>query len=369
MKKTKKKKDTKTKIGFFGRIGMGKDRDYFIENLGVLVSSGMSIPVAINSIIEEVRSKRMKKVLTFIKDDIEDGSALWRTLLKTGVFSKHTVSLIRIGEESGKLVENLKVIGMQQEKERAFRSKIRSAMMYPLLVLCLTFVIGIGIAWFILPKLATVFSQLRIKLPLITEVLIKIGTFFGDYGIVAVPSFVLFVGLSMYIVFYHSKTKYIGQHILFSIPGIWQLIQQIELSRFGYLLGTLLGAGLSVVEAVDSLEQASTFFKYKAFYKHLKQQLDEGNSFQKSFLSYQKRAKLMPAPVQQLIVAGERSGRLPELFLKIGEDYEAKMETSTKNLTVILEPILLVIVWLGVVAVALAVILPVYGLVGGLKTG
>lgn len=368
MKKKAKKKNTKTSISFFGRIGMGKDRDYFIENLSVLVSSGMSIPAAFDSIIIEVRSARMKQALTLMKADVEDGSALWRALLKTRIFSKHTVSLIRIGEESGKLVENLKVIGAQQEKERAFSSKIRSAMMYPILVLGLTFIIGIGIAWFILPKLANVFSQLRIKLPLITEILIKIGTFFGEYGLIAVPSFIAFVVASMYFVFYHPKTKFMGQNILFVIPGIWPLIQEIELSRFGYLLGTLLQAGLSVTEAMDSLEQASTFFKYKALYRHLKAELDEGNSFQKSFLSYPKRAKLIPAPVQQLIVAGEQSGRLPELFIKIGENYEAKMDMSTKNLTVILEPILLVVVWLGVVAVALAVILPVYGLVGGLKT-
>jgi len=352
----------------FFTFGLGKERDYFVENLSMLISGGMPIIGALDSIATEMRSRRMKNIIAAIQSDIESGSPLWRTLAKTSLFPEHAVSLIRLGEESGKLIENLKVVAIEQEKDRVFRSKLRSAMMYPVFVLSLTVIIGIGIAWFILPKLATVFAQLKITLPLITKILIGAGTFLGSYGQYAVPAAITVMAVLFFFIFLFSKTKFIGQFILFSSPGIKGLIKEVEVARFGYLLGTLLQAGLPITHALDSLASATEITQYQKLYLHLRDSVEDGNSIQKSFVSFKKANRLIPAPIQQLIVAGEQSGSLSETLLKVGQTFEAKADTSTKNLTVILEPILLVIVWLGVVAVALAVILPIYSLIGGFKT-
>jgi type IV pilus assembly protein PilC len=363
--KSAKQKKRKSLLDSFG---IGHDRDYFIENLSMLVSSGMTIVEALDSITPDIRSKRMRESIGEIRESIESGSPLWRALDSVHLFPSHTVSLVRIGEESGKLSENLHVISLQQEKERVFQSKIRSAMMYPVFVLALTFVVGIGLAWFILPKLALVFSQLRLELPLITKVLIGAGVYLSRYGAIIVPGIIVALGLILYIIFYFPKTKIVGQTILFALPGIKLLILEVELSRLGYLLGTLLQAGLPITQAISSLAQATFFPYYKKFYTYLAKSIEDGNSFQKSFARYRRLNRIVPTPVQQLIVTSEKSGNLSEMLLKISETYEAKTETTTKNLTVILEPILLVIVWLGVVAVALAVILPIYNLIGGLNT-
>lgn len=347
---------------------LGKDRDYFVENLSMLASSGMGILAALDAISDGVHSKQMRRIIVEMRNRIEAGASLWSALEQSGIFHAHTISLIRIGEESGNLAENLKIVGSQEEKDRIFRSKIRSAMLYPLFVFSLTLIIDVGIAWFILPKLALVFSQLRIKLPLITQYLILLGAFLGKHGTAVIPLFAVGLILIIYFIFYFRKTKYIGQSMLFWVPGVKRLIQEIELARFGYLLGTLLQAGLQVTQALDSLGKATVFPHYQKLYNHLKTSIDDGNSFQKSFASYNKTNRLIPMPIQQLIAAGEQSGNLPEILLKISKAFDAKTEITTKNLTVILEPILLVIVWLGVVAVAFAVILPIYGLIGGLKT-
>lgn len=349
-------------------VGLSKDRDYFIENLSLLVSSGMPIAGALDSIATEVRSRRMKAILASIRQDIEDGSLMWKALAKTGLFKDHTLSLIRLGEESGKLVENLKVIEIEEEKERLFRSRLRSAMMYPVFVLGVTGVVGIGIGWFILPKLALVFSQLKLQLPLITKLLIGAGTFLGQYGKYVVPCAIILIAALIYFLFFWPKTKAAGQALYFHTPGVKQLVKEVEIARFGYLLGTLLQAGLPVTQALNSLASAAEFSRYRKLYKHLATSVEDGNSFAKSFASFDHANRLIPAPIQQLIVAGEQSGNLPGTLLKIGENFEAKADIATKNLTVILEPILLVIVWLGVVAVALAVILPIYHLVGSLNT-
>ena len=349
----------------FFTFGLGKERDYFVENLSMLISGGMPIIGALDAIAQELRSRRMKNIIAAIKSDIESGSPLWRTLAKTSLFPEHAVSLIRLGEKSGKLTQNLKVVAIEQEKERVFKSKLRSAMMYPAFVLSLTVIIGVGIAWFILPKLATVFAQLKITLPLITKILIGAGTFLGNYGGYVVPAAIAVMAMLFFFVFSFSKTKFVGQFILFSSPGIKDLIKEVEVARFGYLLGTLLEAGLPITHALDSLASATEISPYRKLYLHLRDSVSDGNSIQKSFAVFSHTNRLIPAPIQQLVVAGEQSGTLSATLLKIGQIYETKSDTTTKNLTVILEPILLVIVWLGVVAVALAVILPIYNLIGG----
>lgn len=341
-------------------------KEYFIENLSTLVGSGMTMLEAIEAVKADIRSSHMRAIIDRIAENIEAGLPLWRALDESHILPLHTISLIKVGEESGKLAENLRLVSIQEEKDRSFRSKIRSAMMYPVFVLSLTLIIGVGIAWFILPKLATVFGQLKLNLPLVTRVLIDVGRFLGERGLEAVPVFILLVVGLGYLMFYSPRTKIIGQTILFSLPGIKKLIQEVELARFGYLLGTLLRAGIPVTQAIHSLTEATFFPHYKHFYEHLERSIEEGNSFQKSFAAYPHLNRLIPTPFQQLIVTGERSGNLPEMLLSMSETFENKTELTTKNLTVILEPILLVIVWLGVVSVALAVILPIYSLIGNL---
>lgn len=164
---------------------------------------------------------------------------------------EHVISLIQIGEDTGNLAENLKLIVEQEQKERVFRSKLRSAMMYPLFVVFVTVVVGVGISWFILPKLSTVFDQLKMDLPLITRALVGVGNFLSDYGVIAVPAFFLVMAIIMFFMFFFKKTKFIGQAILLRIPGVKKLIQQIELARFGYIFGTLLEAGLPIMYALD----------------------------------------------------------------------------------------------------------------------
>jgi len=346
-------------------FGLGKDKEYFIENLSLLTSSGMGVGQAIDAIRAEIRSKEMKAILLGMKDDVESGSSLWRALEKTGLFPEHTVSLLRIGEESGKLVQNLKVVGAQEEKERVFRGQLQAAMLYPMFVLTFTVVIGVGVAWFILPKLTTVFTSMKVELPWITKVMLAVGGLLAGQGIIIIPIFLVSLALGLFIVFFFPPTRFLGRNLMSSLPGIGRLIQELEIARFSYLLGTLLEAGIPVTHSLDLLEKATSFPHYQKFYRFLRASLDEGFSFQHSFTAYPKSTRWIPSPVQQLVVAGEQSGTLTEILSKISQSYEEKTSLTTKNLTVILEPVLLVIVWVGVLGVALSVILPIYGLIGG----
>ena len=351
------------------QFGLDEEKEYFIENLSMLLAAGINVTSALSSIKVGMKSPYMQKIVEDLKKDIEEGSSLWKAFAKTEILPEHIIVLFRIGEMTGKLPENLKLINIQQQKERIFRAKIKSAMMYPVLVLTLTAVIGIGIAWFILPRLSSVFASLRLDLPWITKILIKVGNFLGEYGLVVIPLFLLALFFLIYFVFIFKRTNFIGQWILFRIPGIKDLIQQTELSRFGHIMGQLLSVNLPVTDAIESLKSSTTILAYKKLYAHMKSEIEIGSSFQKAFNSHPGIDKLIPAPIQQMIASGEQSGCLPKLLKTIGEVFEEKTDATAKNLSTILEPLLLVVIWGGVMSVALAVLLPIYSLIGGIGKG
>jgi type IV pilus assembly protein PilC len=132
----------------------------------------------------------------------------------------------------------------------------------------------------------------------------------------------------------------------------------------GYLFGTLLQAGVPITLALESLENVTLFPGYKALYKHIRINVESGESIRKSFVSFKHINRYVPSSVQQLLYAGELSGNFSATLIKVGGLFNDKTETTTKNLATIIEPILLVIVALGVALVAVAVILPIYSLVG-----
>ncbi|MBI5222368.1 MAG: type II secretion system F family protein [Candidatus Magasanikbacteria bacterium] len=346
---------------------MSNEKDYFIESVSMMVGSGMDILASIRAVETETRSRRFKKIIGRLWNTVNEGTVFSEALARQHIASPHVISLIAIGERSGRLAENLAMVAVASERDRVFKSKLRSAMMYPLFVLMLSVIVGAGIAWFILPRLATVFVSLHAELPVITRLLITAGTFLQAYGSIAIPLFIVAMVAFFYFIFRFSKTRFIGQKLLLLLPGIKTLLQEIEIARMGYLLGTLLEAGLPVVEAARSLAEATTFVSYRALYLTMARMLEEGNSFEKSFKILRGARRFIPVPVQQMIVAGEQSGRLAEVLRNVGTRYESRTDTTTKNLSVILEPIMLVIVWVGVMFVALAVILPIYSLIGSIR--
>ncbi len=342
-----------------------KYRDYFTSNLALLLHAAVPVQEAFTSLKETSKSPELNGAIDQMLRDIDEGTPLWKAMERSGVASRQTISLVQLGEQSGQLVENLKVAARQEEKQRAFKSKVRSAMLYPSFVLGLTLLVGIGVAWFLLPRLSETFTQLDVELPTISRLFIGFGDFLKSNGFWAIPVFLATSCFALYMIFLFPKTRHIGQWILFHIPGVSRLMHEVELARFGYLLGTLLQAGLTVTQALQSLADATSSPQYAKMYRRFKAAFEDGYSFRA--ILPKDPGKLLPPPVQQMVIAGERSGSLPETLLNVGAIYEEKSDLSTRNLEAILEPILLIVVWLGVMGVAVAVIMPIYSLVGGLE--
>ncbi len=343
-----------------------KNREYFTTNLAALLKATVPVSDALRSLADTAQSRRMKAALSQIQEDIDEGFPFWEALERSGVVSRQTLALILLGEKSGTLVQNLEVAAAQEEKQRIFRAKLHSALIYPGFVLSLTLVVGVGLAWLLLPRLADTFGSLEAELPFMSKMLIDFGSFLRSSGRYAVPVFLLGLVTAVYVVFFGPKTKVAGRILLFRTPGISHLMKEVEIARFGYLLGTLLQAGLPITDALSSLEKATIVPPYQKLYQHLRRGFENGDSFQKSLGQYRPANRLIPPTVQQMIVAGEKSGSLPDMLLKIGRTYEGKASITAASLATVLEPLLLIIVWLSVIAVAIAVILPIYRLAGGL---
>jgi type II secretory pathway component PulF len=347
--------------------GTGKDLEYLTQNLGLLLSAGVDVVSALESVEEGMHSPLMKHAVQDMRKQLIEGKPLSVIFTESGLFSERVSTLVHIGEESGQLAKYFKMIGDQEEKQRAFRAKIRAALMYPLIVFSVTIVVGIGVSWFILPRLARVFLQLKLQLPFITRVILGFGTFLSKYGIIVIPLFLAVVAIIGYFVFVYPKTKFIGERILFSVPGLRLIIQEVELARMGFIFGSLLQSGVPIMDSLRSMQDATQSSHYKSLYSHVAHHVEEGMSLEESFSTHKRVHMLVPLPVQQLIATGSKTGTLTDVLLKIGIVYEEKSEISSRNLSVILEPALLFVVWIAVVAVALAVILPIYNLIGGIN--
>lgn len=380
LKKTEKKKDETSSLGLTGTLtqkkskmsrfsdslnhfGLGKERSRFIENLAILLNSGLSIIDALRTIQTELRVKPMKKLVGKIIDEVDNGIPLWMAMDNQSFFSSYALALIRIGEESGSLSKNMEYLSSQQEKDRALKSKVQMAMIYPSIVLTMTIVITLGLAWFVLPQLVGVLLSLNAELPLVTRIIIWIANYFKANGAVVVP--LVFAGLFMaYILCRFTPLRGPAQRCMFMIPGIGSMAKSATIARFGVILGSLLRSGVPLVGSIRSMAEVTDTIFYKKFYFRLADEIEVGQSFGSAFERLKESNKLLPLSVQQLVVTGEKSGRIAEMLMRIADIYEKKAEDAAQRLPVILEPLLLLFMGSLVGTIAFAIIVPIYSIVG-----
>ncbi len=352
-------------LGAIKYFGLGGERLAIVHNLATMLNAGLPLVDSIKTLQAETRQKPVKKLLGRILEAVESGSPLWRAMQDQHFFSPHALALIRIGEEAGNLAENMEYLAIQQEKDQALRSKVKMAMIYPVIVLTLMFIIVIGLGMFVLPNLITVLFSLNVPLPLATRLVIKFTEFFVNYGKTAVPAMVSgFIVLLLLCKF--TPLRGPAQWFLFKIPGIGRLTREATIARFGVILGGLLQAGVPLLDAIKSLAEVTPVVAYKHFYERLNERITLGDSFSKSFASIRGSQKILPVSVQQLVVTGEKSGALAKILLKVADIYEKKANATAEKLPVILEPMLLLFIGGLVGTIAFAIIVPIYSIVGNI---
>ncbi len=316
----------------------------------------------------ETRSKAMKKAVGNIVSDVENGSAFWKAMVNRHLFTPYDIAMVKIGEEAGNLAQNMQYLSEQREKDRALRQQVKLAMIYPTIVVFMMTIIVMGLGLFVLPNIVQVLFSLNVDLPITTRAVIYVTKIFSDHGAVFVP--LIFIGMALFFILgKFTRFRVVSQWLVFHIPGVGRLGREAAVARFGVVLGGLLKAGVPVVDALESLVEVTHVVTFKRFYKKLLEHVKIGDSFTKGFGTIKNSEKILPVSVQQLVIAGEKSGSLAESLMQVAKIYERKASETAKALPVILEPILLLIIGALVAAIAFAIIVPIYSVVGNVTNG
>jgi len=346
-------------------IGMGKQAFLFSQSIAIMLNAGLPLLDSLRIFQTETKARSMKKIVGRIIADIESGTPFWHAMENQHLFSPYDIAMVRIGEESGNLAQNMEYLAEQKEKDRELKQKVKMAMIYPTIVLTMMFIIVMGLGLFVLPNLVQVLFSLDVDLPVTTRAVIYVTNIFSRHGKVFAPLLIVFMFLFGLLAKFTSF-RTVAQWVTFHIPGVGRLAREATIARFGVILGGLLKAGVPFVDALESLAEVTHVSAYKKFYRKLLEHARVGDSFSKSFDEIKSSEKLLPVSVQQLVVAGERSGSLADSLLKVATIYEKKASETAQVLPIILEPMLLLFIGALVGVIAFAIIVPIYSVVGNI---
>lgn len=339
------------------------DQINFAKNLAVLLKGGVAINEAVDSLANQAKRGLFREVLFRLKARLEKGTSLASAISEEGeLFSKVFISLVKAGEISGALADNLDFLAVWLERDTRLRKDIRGVMLYPKIVLSGVIILGGGLTIFILPKLVPMFTSLHVKLPLITVILLKIAVFSQKYWL-ALLFAVLIIWLAVFLIFRIEKVKYRYHHLLIRTPYIQEFVIGYQLALFSQLMGTLLRSGISIDEALFISYLGTSNLYYRKALKDIIDRVSKGNSL---VLTMKEYPELYPANSISVLSVGENSGTLEESFFKISDFWTREIMEKTKLLPTIIEPILLVCIALAVGLIALSIILPIYKLTGNL---
>lgn len=352
------------RLNLFSRISF-LEKLLFTKHLSTMIKAGIPIAEALATLVDQSKSKTFRNVIEKVLSDIENGQTLAKSLGKhKQVFDQFYVSLIEVGEESGTLEENLEFLAKQLAKDYALRKKIQGAVLYPALVFFATFIMGGFIALFILPKLVDFFEAFEIELPITTKILLFMATTMRDYGILLAFCF-LAISLLGYFAIQLPKVKPKWHSMVLVFPLFGELLAFGQLARFSRNLGVLLKSGVPITRSIEVTAHTLSNLKFQYDLLEVEKILSKGKNIGDAL--EQKKFSEFPPLVSKMISVGEKTGKLDETLLYLGDFYEDEIDNISKNLTTILEPILLISIGLVVGFVALAIISPIYELTGSIR--
>ncbi len=353
-----------TQIRFSNSISF-LDKLLFTKHVGIMLKSGIPIAEAIDTIKDQSSSTFFRSVLSQITKDLENGEMLEKALSKyPKIFDSMYVNLVRIGEESGNLEENLSYLTKQLEKEHEFRQKVIAASMYPAIVLTTAVVVGGGVSFFVLPKLIDLFKSLDTNLPLATKILLAFATFSQKYGIYVIIGLIALFTIFKYSLRYKSF-KYLWDKLVLATPVIGKLVQGVQMTFICRNLGTMLKSGLPIVKAMKAQEISTANLVYREYIAKLATSIEKGKSIKETL--EEGKFKYIPKIAVKMIGVGEKTGKLDESFLYLGDFFEDSVDDASKNFSNVLEPLLLLVIGMVVAFVALAIISPIYQFTGSIK--
>ncbi len=334
-----------------------RDQALFARRLSLLVRAGVPILESLNILKKQARSKSVGRMFDHIIKDVANGRDLSRSLGRfRKVFGEFALNIIKVGETSGTLPENLVYLGTEIDKERELKRKVVGAMIYPILIVIMTFAVTALLTVYLFPKLLPIFQSLKVDLPWTTRLLLWISNFLINYGIFVLVGLVV-ATIGYFLLLRLKPVRLVVHKILIRVPLIGSFFQDYQLTSICRTLGLLLKGSMTVLEAIRITGDTTTNLGYREELKAIHRIVGKGGTISTHM---ERKPKLFPPLVSQMIAIGEKTGNLAETFVYVAEIYEQDLDEKTKRLQTVIEPLLMIFMGLIVGFVAVSIITPIY---------
>ncbi len=347
---------------FFENIKM-HEKITVARNLGNMIDAGLALSRALQVLERQSRNKKLKKILGELNTSISAGKSFHQALADfPNVFNSLFVSMVKSGEESGNLAASLRQISDQLEKTYLLQKKVKGAMVYPGIILSLMVVIGILMLILVVPQLTATFAELNADLPASTQFVISLSDFFKNHYLLA-----LVIIIAVIASFYYALKTKIGKHyfdiIVLRLPVIGVIIKEMNSARTARTLSSLLSSGVDLLPAIDIVNEVLQNDFYREVMVEAHSAVEKGQPLSAVFMKYE---NLYPVFVGEMVSVGEETGQLSHMLQGVATFYENEVEQKTKDLSTIIEPVLMIIIGVGVGFFAVSMISPMYSVMNNI---
>ncbi len=356
------KKKSFLEISFFEKAS-NKDVVILSRQIATLFEAQVSALKAFSMLASNSENKFLAKRLIIVGEDLQAGMSVSGALSKhPEIFSQFYINMVKAGEETGKLNQTFLHLADYLDRQYAITSKTRNALIYPAFVV-VTFFVVMGLMFtMVIPRLSGILKDSGQEIPVFTQIILSLSEFFVNYGII----FLIFIALFGVWVFQMSRTES-GKNLIdkyrLSIPAIGNLYRKLYLSRISDNLDTMLVSGITIIKSLDITSDVVNSNIYKSILKEVTVDVKAGLSLSQAF---EKHPEYLPGIMVQMVKVGEETGSLGPILKTLGDFYKREVDDAVDTLIGLIEPVMIVVLGLGVGILLVAVLIPIYNIAGNI---
>ena len=345
------------KLPFANRV-RATEKAFFIRQVATMLQAGLPLLRALSIVTEQTRNKYFQTILANIANRVKEGYQLSKAMSEYGdVFPIVFTAVIRSGETTGRLDAVMMELANQQEEENRFRGGVLNAMLYPAFIVVAMLVIGFYLVFQVIPQIAVIFAEQQAQLPWVTKVLLNVVHLLSSYWYVALL-LAAGGGWGIHAFFKTDEGARLWSRTLIKVPIVKNLSTGIYVTRFARTMAMLTRSGVPVLESVEIVRDSVNNTLFRESMGDIRASLERGLPMSKPLMENQ----IWPPLVGQMVLVGEQSGKVDEVLDSVANYYEDQVSTSIKGLSALIEPVLVVILGLGVAFIVFAVFIPIYQL-------
>ncbi len=352
-------KDLSKKWGWVSLV----EKMIFSRHLAVMIDAGLSINESLKILAEQNKNPRFKKIINQVEENVRQGKSFSNSLaMHPKIFNSIYINMVKVGETGGNLNEVLKLLAQQMKKDHDLISRVRGAMIYPSVII--TAMLGIGILMMIMvvPKLTDIFTEMEMDLPLSTRAIIGLSNFLETNYIWSMIILIFFIVLIRLVIKIKEVRKTLHKVYLY-LPIFGSLIRKINSARFSRIISSLIKSGVPIVESLGIVAGTLNNVQFKQALINSAKEVQKGKELSKALGKYE---SLYTPMVIQMIGVGEKTGNLSEIMETLADFYEEEIDNATKNLSSIIEPVIMLVIGGAVGFFAISMIQPMYSMMEGI---